>query len=281
YAMGGRVAEELVFHDPTTGASNDIDKATGIARKMVTEYGMSDKVGAVKLGTVGQEPFMGRDMGNKREYSEDVAGVIDEEVRSLVETGHDEAWEVLTEYRDVLDDLVLKLLEKETLNQQELAEIFAPVTKRPPRDVWLSSEQRQISTRGPVLTPRELETEEEARQAVLEPAPTQVEAAEHAAEVAGEVPVEGQVALPGGSPVAVVPDDGRPIAPQPRRSITRGTTEVITIKGDVPKAEPEYPDGAGFPHDQVTIDDDDAVPPAGRGAEPIVEDDNDPYRPPR
>jgi len=152
YAMGGRVAEEIVFHDPTTGASNDIEKASSIARKMVTEYGMSERVGAIKLGQGSSEPFMGRDMGHQRDYSESVAGTVDHEVRKLVEAAHDEAWEVLTEYRDVLDDLVLQLLEKETLNQAELAEVFAPITKRPARDVWLSSEQRTVHTRGPVMT---------------------------------------------------------------------------------------------------------------------------------
>ncbi|GGM19417.1 ATP-dependent zinc metalloprotease FtsH [Promicromonospora citrea] len=156
YAMGGRVAEEIVFHDPTTGASNDIEKASAIARKMVTEYGMSEKVGAIKLGTSGGEPFLGRDYGHERDYSEAVAGTIDAEVRKLVEAAHDEAWEVLTQHRDVLDDLVLRLLDKETLNQKELEEVFRPVEKRPARDVWLSSEQRTVHTRGPVLTPKEL-----------------------------------------------------------------------------------------------------------------------------
>ncbi|WP_129786045.1 ATP-dependent zinc metalloprotease FtsH [Promicromonospora panici] len=156
YAMGGRVAEEIVFHDPTTGASNDIEKASAIARKMVTEYGMSEKVGAIKLGTSAGEPFLGRDYGHERDYSESVAGTIDDEVRKLVEAAHDEAWEVLTQHRDVLDELVLRLLDKETLNQHELAEVFAPVEKRPARDVWLSSEQRTVHTRGPVLTPKEL-----------------------------------------------------------------------------------------------------------------------------
>lgn len=156
YAMGGRVAEELVFHDPTTGASNDIEKASAIARKMVTEYGMSERVGAIKLGTSAGEPFMGRDYGHQRDYSESVAGTIDDEVRKLVDAAHDEAWEVLSQYREVLDELVLGLLEKETLNQKELAEVFRPVVKRPARDVWLSSEQRTVHTRGPVLTPKEL-----------------------------------------------------------------------------------------------------------------------------
>ena len=103
YAMGGRVAEEIVFHDPTTGASNDIEKATGMARKMVTEYGMSERVGAIKLGQSSGEVFLGRDMGHQRDYSEEVAGVVDEEVRQLIEAAHDEAWQVLNDNRDVLD----------------------------------------------------------------------------------------------------------------------------------------------------------------------------------
>ena len=116
YALGGRVAEEIVFHDPTTGAANDIEKATAMARKMVTEYGMSERVGAIKLGQSQGEVFLGRDMGHQRDYSEEVAGIVDEEVRSLIEAAHDEAWHVLNDNRDILDRLVLELLEKETLN---------------------------------------------------------------------------------------------------------------------------------------------------------------------
>jgi cell division protease FtsH len=155
YAMGGRCAEELVFHDPTTGASNDIDKATETARKMVTQFGMSEKIGAVKLGQDSGEVFMGRDLGHGREYSESVATTVDVEVRRLMDAAHDEAWQILTRYRDVLDNLVLELLDKETLNQSQLAEIFASVEKRPARDVWLSSEERAVSTRPPVMTPGE------------------------------------------------------------------------------------------------------------------------------
>jgi len=155
YALGGRVAEELVFHDPTTGASNDIEKATSIARKMVTQFGMSATVGPVKLGQDSGEVFLGRDMGHQRDYSEQLAARVDLEVRELMDHAHHEAWEILTEYRDVLDQLVLELLEKETLNQAELAKIFEPVVKREPREVWRSSEERDVSDRPPVLTPAE------------------------------------------------------------------------------------------------------------------------------
>jgi cell division protease FtsH len=155
YALGGRVAEELVFHDPTTGASNDIEKATAIARKMITQYGMSERVGAIKLGQSDGEVFLGRDMGHQRDYSEDVAGVVDEEVRRIIENAHDEAWEILVENRGILDELVLQLFERETLGKDELAEIFAPVVKRPERPVWLSSDRRIVSDIPPVLTPAE------------------------------------------------------------------------------------------------------------------------------
>ncbi|MDQ2756553.1 MAG: ATP-dependent zinc metalloprotease FtsH, partial [Actinomycetota bacterium] len=156
YALGGRVAEEMVFHDPTTGAANDIEKATAMARKMVTEYGMSERVGAIKLGAGSGEVFLGRDMGHQRDYSEEIAGIVDEEVRKLIENAHDEAWHVINDNRDVLDKLVLDLLEKETLNAKELASIFTELTKRPLRPTWLSSESRLLSDRPPVLTPAEL-----------------------------------------------------------------------------------------------------------------------------
>lgn len=160
YAMGGRVAEEIVFHDPTTGASNDIEKATSMARKMVTQYGMSEHVGSVRLGQDSSEPFLGRDMGHQRDYSEDAARVIDDEVRRLLDRANDEAWEILTEYRHVLDELVLELLEHETLNEKEIARIFASVTKRDPRPVWHSSPDRTISDIPPVRTPAEIEAGE-------------------------------------------------------------------------------------------------------------------------
>jgi cell division protease FtsH len=155
YALGGRVAEELVFHDPTTGAANDIEKATGLARRMVTQFGMSERIGAIKLGQSQGEVFLGRDMGHQRDYSEEVASVVDDEVRRLIENAHDEAWEVLVENRGVLDALVVALLERETLNKEELAEIFGPIVKRPERPVWLSSDRRSVSDIPPVLSPAE------------------------------------------------------------------------------------------------------------------------------
>jgi cell division protease FtsH len=155
YALGGRAAEELVFHEPTTGAANDIEKATGIARAMVMQYGMSDKLGALKFGRHEGDVFLGRDLGHERDFSEEVAAQIDDEVRALIESAHDEAWEILVSYRDVLDNLVLRLLDKETVGKDELAEIFAAVTKRPVR-VFESPRRRPAKDIPPVLTPNEL-----------------------------------------------------------------------------------------------------------------------------
>ena len=153
YAMGGRVAEELVFHDPTTGASNDIDKATSIARRMVTEYGMSATVGAVKLGQSSGEVFLGRDMGHQRDYSESVAQMVDVQVRNLIDHAHTEAWKVLNQNRAILDRLATELLEKETLDHKQLAVIFEKVKKLPERPQWLSSKARPVSAAGPVAMP--------------------------------------------------------------------------------------------------------------------------------
>ncbi|MER6103069.1 ATP-dependent zinc metalloprotease FtsH [Streptomyces sp. NPDC001832] len=156
YMLGGRAAEELVFHDPTTGAANDIEKATATARAMVTQYGMTERLGAIKFGGDNTEPFVGREMGHQRDYSEEVAALVDEEVKKLIETAHNDAWEILVENRDVLDALVVQLLEKETLGKEEIAEIFAPIVKRPSRPAWTGSARRTPSTRPPVLSPKEL-----------------------------------------------------------------------------------------------------------------------------
>jgi cell division protease FtsH len=153
YAMGGRVAEEIVFHDPTTGASNDIEKATATARKMVTEFGMSAILGSVKLGSGSNEMFLGRDMGSQRDYSERVSEQVDDEVRALIENAHNEAWKVLNENRDILDTLATALLEKETLDHTQLADIFKDVTKLPERPQWLSSDKRPVSDQPPVIMP--------------------------------------------------------------------------------------------------------------------------------
>jgi cell division protease FtsH len=154
YMLGGRAAEEMIFHDPTTGAGNDIDKATSLARAMVTQYGMTERLGAIKLGDNNSEPFLGRDLGHTRNYSEDVAAVVDEETKKLLSTAHQEAFDILEENRDVLDSLVLALLEKETLDKEEVSRIFEPLRRRPVRPAWTGSPAREPSAIPPVEVPK-------------------------------------------------------------------------------------------------------------------------------
>lgn len=143
YAMGGRVAEEVVFHDPTTGASNDIEKATAIAYAMVTEYGMSDTVGAVRLKPRESNSIFGR-MESGRDYSQELSCVVDKQVHELIENAHTEAWEIITRNRHVIDRLVTALLDKETLLEGEIKEIFQDIIKQPERELWLSSPHRPV-----------------------------------------------------------------------------------------------------------------------------------------
>lgn len=152
YSLGGRAAEELIFHDPSTGASNDIEKATTLARAMVTQYGMTEAIGAIKLGTDASEPFMGRDYGHTRDFSENVAAIIDNEIRTLIENAHQEAFDILDENREILDEMVLQLLERETLNKEEIAEIFSKVKARPNRPAWTGSPLRKPSDIPPIAT---------------------------------------------------------------------------------------------------------------------------------
>jgi cell division protease FtsH len=154
YMMGGRAAEEMVFHDPTTGAGNDIEKATAVARAMVTQYGMTDRLGAIKLGESNGEPFLGRDFGHTKNYSEDVAAIIDEETKKLLQNAHQEAFDILEENRDVLDALVLELMDKETLDKAEVAEIFEALRRRPARPAWTGSPDRKASQIPPVEIPQ-------------------------------------------------------------------------------------------------------------------------------
>ncbi|MEP6562958.1 MAG: hypothetical protein ABJD68_18000, partial [Nakamurella sp.] len=158
-AMGGRAAEELVFAEPTTGASSDIAQATKIARAMVTEYGMSAKLGAVKYGHGDDEPFLGRTYGSGPEYSIEVGSEIDGEVRALIEAAHTEAWAVLNTYRDILDSLASALLEKETLDRRDLEVIFAEVEKRPRITTFDEFGPRLPTDRPPIKTPGELAIE--------------------------------------------------------------------------------------------------------------------------
>ena len=156
YMLGGRAAEEMVFHDPTTGAGNDIEKATGLARAMVTQYGMTESLGAIKLGEAAGEPFMGRDMGQGRGYSEDVAAKIDDETKKFLAVAHQEAFDILEENRDVLDSLVLALLDRETLDKGEVEEVFTALRRRPERPAWTGSPSRNPSEIPPVEIPQEI-----------------------------------------------------------------------------------------------------------------------------
>ncbi|MGZ5298613.1 MAG: ATP-dependent zinc metalloprotease FtsH [Actinomycetota bacterium] len=132
--MGGRVAEEIVAGDVTTGAANDIERATKVARQMVTEYGMSDTIGPRTLGQKQGEVFLGRDWGSTPDYSDAVAFEIDQEVRQLIDEAHDVALDILTENRTKLDALATQLLEKETLDREEVERFFGDVEKRAPRE---------------------------------------------------------------------------------------------------------------------------------------------------
>ena len=160
YSLGGRAAEELIFHDPSTGASNDIEKATALARAMVTQYGMTEAIGAIKLGANSDVPFMGRDFGHQRDYSESIAGVIDREIRTLIENAHQEAFDILVANRKILDEMVLVLLDKETLNKEEIALIFKKVKSVTARPAWTGSITRIPSDQPPVEVPERLVIEE-------------------------------------------------------------------------------------------------------------------------
>ncbi len=151
--MGGRVAEEIVAGDVTTGAGNDIERATKVARQMVTEYGMSDVIGPRTLGVKQGEVFLGRDWGSTPDYSDAVALEIDTEVRQLIDEAHDVALEILTEHREKLDALAQRLVDEETLDREEVVKFFSDIPKREPRpsDVRgreLAVSRQEMTTKG-------------------------------------------------------------------------------------------------------------------------------------
>jgi cell division protease FtsH len=149
FLLGGRTAEELVFGEPTTGAANDIERATQIARAMVTEFGMSDSLGPQRLGHAQGEIFLGKEVGHEPNYSEQVAAVIDVEVRRLLDGAHDEARHILTRHRATLDRLAAALIERETLEEDELRLLLGPL------GTWTGTGSRAES---PVLgSPRSLD----------------------------------------------------------------------------------------------------------------------------
>jgi len=129
YALGGRTAEEQIFGDPSTGASNDIEKATDLARKMVMEYGMSDRLGPLRYGRPDSQVFLGRDYTRGQEMSDDVAAAIDAEIRMLINQAHEEARSIITTHRTALDRIAEVLLDKETIDGDEIAEVLSDVPK--------------------------------------------------------------------------------------------------------------------------------------------------------
>jgi cell division protease FtsH len=143
YALGGRTAEEIVFGDPSTGASNDIEKATSLARKMVMEYGMSDRLGPLKYGQPQAEVFLGRDYAKSQDLSNEVAAAIDEEVRKLITQAHEEAMQIIVTHRDALERIAEYLLEHETADASKVTEIFHDVPK------WEHSDTGALRIKGP------------------------------------------------------------------------------------------------------------------------------------
>ncbi|MDV6011422.1 ATP-dependent zinc metalloprotease FtsH [Haloechinothrix sp. LS1_15] len=248
FAMGGRAAEELVFHEPTTGASSDIEQATKIAKAMVKEYGMSARLGAVKYGQDQGDPFLGRSAGKEADYSLEVAHEIDEEVRKLIETAHTEAWEVLSTYRDVLDDLVYEVLRKETLQRPDLERIFSNVNKRPRITIFNDFGSREPSEKPPIKTPAEIAAERG------EPWPPP---AEQGSEQGNQQPRPEPVAS------ATATDNG---APQPAEDNRQGGRQEQ--RGNAPANpyayRPADPNGGGWPGRQQQ----DPRQAGGNGAQP-------------
>ncbi|WP_111766659.1 ATP-dependent zinc metalloprotease FtsH [Nakamurella deserti] len=247
-AMGGRAAEELVFAEPTTGASSDIAMATKVARAMVTEYGMSAKLGAVKYGTGDDEPFLGRTYGNTPNYSHETAGEIDDEIRALIEAAHTEAWAVLNENRDILDALALELLEKETLDRSDLVRIFSAVVKRPKITSFDEFGSRVPSDRPPIKTPKELALER--GEEWHPPAPSFARPLQS--------PNEGGYILPPGEPSQV----GAGVNGYNGNGSANGNGQ----HGNGQPPHGSYPQNGSHPHGQPPVNG--QYPPAGYGQQP-------------
>ncbi len=155
--LGGRTSEEIVFDEITTGASNDIERASGIARSMVTEFGMSDLLGPQQLGEKNGEVFMGRDFGRTPNYSPEVAAQIDDEVRKFIDSAHATAYEILFTHRDVLDRFAAALMERETLDRKDIDELFKDLPS------WTKPADHAILPkidRGQPLTPQPVDDPE-------------------------------------------------------------------------------------------------------------------------
>ncbi|GGN83597.1 ATP-dependent zinc metalloprotease FtsH [Nocardia rhizosphaerihabitans] len=233
FAMGGRAAEELVFHEPTTGASSDIDQATKIARGMVTEYGMSARLGAVRYGQEQGDPFLGRSMGVASDYSHEVAREIDEEVRNLIEAAHTEAWSILSEYREQLDALATALLERETLHRKDLEEVLAGVEKRPRITAFNDFGDRLPSDKPPVKTPGELAAERGEPWPPAQPA--------QPAPVPAGAPLEPANGYP-----AQPPQYGQPAPPATGYPLPTAPTQAFPRQSGTHGSRPDYGAPAGW-----------------------------------
>jgi cell division protease FtsH len=165
-AMGGRAAEELVFGEITNGASGDISQITDIARTMVTRWGMSEKLGPMTFGKKEELVFLGKELGEQRDYSDSVAQEIDAEVRHLVQEAHEAALKTLREHRDILDRVAQKLIEVETLDMDAFEAVYngqepptespsgpAPTPPRPARPAYRIAERARPHA-APPSTPR-------------------------------------------------------------------------------------------------------------------------------
>ena len=153
--LGGRTAEELFFDELTTGASNDIERATAIARSMVTEYGMSDLLGPQQFGEKNGEVFMGRDFGRQANYSDSVAALIDTETRKFIDTAHATAFEILLTHRDTLEKFARALMERETLDVKDINEIFKDLPK------WTKKPDEAVMPEPAFIEPPKVEVTEE------------------------------------------------------------------------------------------------------------------------
>jgi cell division protease FtsH len=161
--LAGRVSEELVYQEVTTGASNDFERATAIARAMVCEYGMSDRLGPVVLGTRHGNPFLGRDWNEERNYSEEVAVEIDKEVRSIIDECYERSKQILTGNRSKMDEIVIVLLEKESLEREEFIALMEgalpeAVTNPPEPTVPPAAGDGQAAKPVPEAKPRRMPT---------------------------------------------------------------------------------------------------------------------------
>ena len=155
--LGGRTAEEIFFDELTTGASNDIERATAIARRMVTEFGMSDVLGPQQFGEKNGEVFLGRDFGRQPNYSDDVASLIDREVRRFIDDAHATALDILTTHRAVLERFARDLVSKETLDSEMINEIFKDL------GTWTKTPDAEVPQPLPIEPPR---VEEPSRELV-------------------------------------------------------------------------------------------------------------------